>query len=258
MRGLRAALAPAVMLGLMLGALHAGAAQAEPCFPGPTVKDAAYVDPSRAYGHGAVANGEWAHLRYRVDGQTVTVAPLEGVVFEGPRPLSGGCAGTVLAVESSLTKGSRVVEFDGKGKGQPVSDWIGRPHRWISLIDNVRRGEPAGERRARHYPLAIDRPHLLGDLVIYDPPSLTGGPDDRPPYPARVLYRGVSNHRLGAPDTVGGMRHCPDAPTGVVLATLDWSAVLRLDFDERQENIVRATRFEGTGPDSFAAAMACD
>lgn len=255
MRGLRAALAPAVMLGLMLGA---GAARAEVCLFGEPIEDAAYLDPSRAYGHGAVANGEWAHLRYRHNGQTVTVAPLEGVVFEGPRPQPRRCAETVFAVESSATKGSRVVEFDGQGKGRPISDWIGQPHRWISLVGQVGRGAFFGGGARRAFPLAIDRPHLLGDLVVYGPTGRVGALDDTPPYPARVLYRGVTNHRLGAADTVGGMRYCPDQPTGVVLATLDWRAVLRLDFDAHDENIAQVTRFEGTGPESFAAAMACD
>ena len=35
-------------------------------------------------------------------------------------------------------------------------------------------------------------------------------------------------------------------------------AVLRLEFDAEDVTIVRATRFEGTGPESFAAALACD
>lgn len=254
MRVLRAALAPAVMLGLMLGA---GAARAEVCAVAPPIEGAAYVDPSRAYGHGAVANGEWAHLRYRHNGQTVTVAPLEGVVFEGPRPQPRRCAGTVFAVESSLTKGSRVVEFDGQGKGRPISDWIGQPHRWISLIGQVGWRRFTVHARTTFYPIAIDRPHLLGDLVIFAPPGPSEIAEGRP-YPARVLYRGVTNHRLGAADTVGGMRYCPDQPTSVVLATMDWRAVLRLDFDAQDKNIAQVTRFEGTGPESFAAAMACD
>lgn len=257
MRGPRAALAQAVMLGL-LGALDAGAARAEVCAVAPPIEDAAYLDPSTAYGHGAVANGEWAHLRYRHNGQTVTVAPLEGAVFEGPRPLPRACAGTVFAVESSLTKGSRVVEFDGQGKGRPFSDWIGQPHRWLSLVGQVSWENASQERPRSVFPLVIDRPHLLGDLVVYGPAGPVGAPDDRPPYAARVLYRGVTNHRLGAADTVGGMRYCPDQLTSVVLATMDWAAVLRLEFDAEDETIVRATRFEGTGPESFAAALACD
>ena len=244
--------AAALALGLTLGAVSAGPGQAEVCIDGAGIDTgAAYIDQSRAYDHGAVADGEWAHLRYSAGGKPVTVAPPEGIVFEGPRPLRLPCGDALFAVESSLTKGSRVVRFDATGRSAAISDWIGRPHRWISLVGVMPAPKSGVNSPTQHNLLAIDRPHLLGDLLIFE----TQG---KAPGPGRVLYRGVSNHRLGAADTVGGMRTCPGEPTAVVLATLDWSAVLRLNFDREGRSIGAATRFEGTGPASFAAAMACD
>lgn len=249
MRQARAGLA----LGLMLGALPPLSARAEVCLDAPILRDATYADASRAYGHGAVANGEWARLRYSVRAgattTTITVTPPEGVVFEGPRPLvTDPCGGAVVAVESSLEKGSRVLWLDETGTPVARGDWVGTPHRWISLVGTVtapRRGHRAGGAT-----LAIDRPHLRGDLLLLE----RRGARLR----STVLAHGLSNHRLGAADTLGGARTCPGVRNSFVLATLDWSAVVRIEVDPVNRTARETARVAGTGPESFAAAMACN
>lgn len=240
-------------LGLMLAALSPLCAQADVCLDAPILREAAYAERSRAYGHGAVADGEWAQLRYIVSARgtttTITVVPPEGVVFEGPRPLvTDPCGGLVVAVESSLEKGSRVVWFDPAGIPVARGDWVGTPHRWISLVGTVT--TPRRERRAEVATLAIDRPHLRGDLLLLE----RRGARLR----STVLARGLSNHRLGAADTLGGARACPGVKNSFVLATLDWSAVVRIEVDPVNRSARETARFAGSGPKSFAAAMACD
>lgn len=249
MRAARAGLA----LGLMLAALPALCAQAGACLDAPILRGAAYANASRAYGHGAVANGEWAQLRYSVSEHgtttTVTMAPPEGVVFEGPRPLlTDPCGGVVVAVESSLEKGSRVLWLDETGTAVARGDWVGRPHRWISLVGTVT--TQGRERRAEVATLAIDRPHLRGDLLLLE----RRGARLR----STVVAGGLSNHRLGAVDTLGGARACPGVNNSFVLATLDWSAVVRIAVDPVNRTARETARFAGSGPKSFAAAMACD
>lgn len=224
------------------------------------ISDAHYADPSNAYGHGAVKDGEWAHLTFTRqetrDGQVrrtrITLAPPEGSVFEGPAPI-GGCGDPLYAVESSQTLGARAVQFGVDGNLVAAGDWIGTRHRWISLVSGIcPEGGPGGCRFGGL--LAIDRPHLKGDLQLLTP--------DRDGHlRSQVIYQGVTNHRLGSAALVGGRRLCGGS-NSFVFATMDWSAVVRLEIEMAQNNgaanVRETARFSGTSGDVFARAMACD
>ncbi len=59
---------------LALGALAAGAAQAD-------IRAAAYLEPTGAYGHNVVPDGEYAQLSFELDDGTRLTTDAEGGVY---------------------------------------------------------------------------------------------------------------------------------------------------------------------------------
>ena len=233
------------LAGLFIGGVSAGAVWARDC----TLRAAQYQDLSAAYGHGAVKDGEWAHLRLTprckpIGRHDEVLTPPAGAVFEGPAPMVTPGGDYIFAVESSLESGSRVLRYGRQQGAYIAGPWIGAQNRWLSLVAPVRVGNAAG-----FGVLVIDRPHLKGDLQLLSEVDGQLVP--------RVIYQGVTNHRRGAANTVGGARLC-DGEVSFVFATLDWASVVRINVDTAAGTAHEAARFSGVSDADFDRAMACE
>ncbi|WP_376874172.1 hypothetical protein [Albirhodobacter sp. R86504] len=195
-----------------------------------------YVQPDASYGHGAVANGEWAFLELA---NGARIAPPAGAVFEGIAPLIAP-DGTLYAVESSQSEGSRIVKMSPQGALIAAGDWIGTRHRWLSLAG-------WGVEQGQTYVIAVDRPHLRGDLLSVR--------QDGDRLISQVIYQGVTNHQYRSATLWGGMRDCPQGGN-FVFATMDWQTAVRLEVTAFSARAVG--QVAGAGPRALSAAMACD
>jgi len=189
--------AATLLVGL---ALLAGAAVAEPA----GIVGATYAEPSAVYAHGALGGGgEWAALVLQLrDGRSVTLRVSPGHVFEDIAPhladLTGDGAPEVIAVQSNLLRGSRLVVYGVVGAGFGLiaaTPPIGQRHRWLSML-----GAADLDADGRVEIALIDRPHLARILTVL---RLEEGA-------LRVIATapGLTNHAFGAPATLGGLRDC--------------------------------------------------
>ena len=78
------------------------------------ITSATYEEPTDIYGHGAVANGEYAVLSIGTDSSVFRIR-YDGAVFEDTQPrlvdLNGDGAPEVVAVRSGFTTGASIVVF---------------------------------------------------------------------------------------------------------------------------------------------------
>ena len=146
----------------------------------------------------------------------------EDLVFEDVAPrlwdVTGDGRPEIVVVESHVDQGARLAVWSHADIGGDLTrlattEFIGTAHRWLA---------PAGvadfDGDGRIEIAYVDRPHLLGDLVLV---TLDGG---------RLVetgrFPGVSNHRIGDRVLSGGQRDCGVGPE-LVLASFDWTRVLR-------------------------------
>lgn len=221
------------------------------------ITGATYAAPVTRYGHDVLGGGgEWERLviGYRGGGTcgqgTINRAYRlpESLVFEDIAPrladLDGDGANEIVMVESSLTRGARLVVWGNNGAGHvrrlAATPHIGTRNRWLAPFP------PADLDGDGRMELAyIDRPHLAKTLRIwrYEGDRLT----------EIASAPGLSNHRIGWDYIAGGVRDCGQGAE-IVTASGDWARLIAARLDESR--IV--TR--DLGPWSRAAernAMAC-
>jgi hypothetical protein len=198
------------------------AAVAFPAAAQQTITQARYIDPSSAYGHGALPNGEFAGLEVMTDRATHRVR-LDGQVFEDTAPrladLDGDGAPEVVTVVSIFDQGAQIMVWGLRDGALTPLVWnppIGTRHRWLAIagiadLDGDGRMEIA----------YVDRPHLARVLRV-----IAVWRDGDKWHVAPVASAdGHTNHRYGAPNIEGGVFDCGQGPE-IVTADRDWRRVL--------------------------------
>jgi hypothetical protein len=215
---------------------------------------ASYVEPTDAYGHGALEDDEYAGLRIDYDDGSHNVIRFDGAVFEdtAPRLHDFDDDGTpeVVAVLSCFRDGAMVQLFDFDGEwARPVGQTrpIGQRHRWLAIagiadLDGDGRDDVA----------YVDRPHLARTLRLVTV-ELSADGARFTPYAA---LGGLSNHQLGTPEIEGGVRDCAGRPPAVLTANADWTQVMETLW--RDGALVATPVAPYRGPQSFAPHLACD
>lgn len=226
----RAALAVVVLL--------AGPAMAE------TVMGAHYEAPTSRYGHGALANGEWAEMVLQLsDGQERRVSLPEELVFEDTAPrlvdLTGDGLAEVVVVESHRDFGSRLAIWGPQGR-RAAAEFIGMPYRWLAPLGAA---DFDGDGRIEF--AYVLRPHLDATLTLV---RLEGSA-----LVAVAASAGLPNHRYREAVIEGGVADCAD---GVMILTSEtnWHAIIATRL--RDGRLISRTVGAYAGPGSFAVAAA--
>jgi hypothetical protein len=219
-------------------ALMAGPAGAE-------ITGARYAGPTAAYGHGAVAGGEYARLIIETAQGSHGVS-WENAVLEDTAPrladLDGDGTPEVVAVVSGFQSGARVQVVDlvnGRPAAVAATAPIGRRHRWLAIagiadLDSDGRVEAA----------YVDRPHLARMLRVVE----VHRAGEIWQITEEAAAPGHTNHRYGAAEIEGGVFDCGAGPE-IITADADWARVQAT----RLANGALTTRDLGayTGPESL-------
>lgn len=236
--GSRAAVAAAGALAGLLAACIGPTAEAG----GDGVAGATFTQPSTRYGHAALGPGhEWAALM--LDGTEFPTG--DALVFEDVAPrladLDGDGDNEVIVVESSLTQGSRLAVWGGKGRIAATS-FIGTRNRWLAPL-----GAADLDGDGQIEVAYIETPHLGKILKIV---RLEG---DRLAPVAEA--RGLTNHRFGDPFIQGGIARCDGAPA-ILAANADWTRIVATSLSGG--SLVSRDIAAYRGSASFDALPGCD
>lgn len=244
---MRWGLAPAIVIALSLPA----AAETVVIGSGEVVW-AKLAQPTDRYDHAVLGDAlEWGALVITVNTcigcaglhlSDITVTLPGNRVFEDVEArvadLDGDGRDEVVVVETDLQRGASLAVYDAGGK-RAATAFIGQTHRWLA---------PAGiadfDGDGRAEIAYVDRPHLLGELVVV---RLEG---ERLVEVARLP--GVSNHRIGDGFISGGLRDCGTGPE-LVLASLGWDRLVIVGWQDGP-----GTRDAGAWSDAaMRAALDC-
>jgi hypothetical protein len=214
---------------------------------------AAYVEPTDAYGHGALAGGEYAGLELRYGDGTRNIFRFEGAVFEDTAPrlhdFDGDGAPEVVAVLSGFEIGAMVMIFGHDGTaarplGQTAA--IGQRHRWLAIA-GIADFDGDGQDEIAY----VDRPHLARTLRLVRVVLQDG----QASFTQIASAPGLSNHRYGTAEIEGGLRACPGAAPVIVSADAAWRNVVETRLEAGR--LVSTPVAPYAGPDSFAPIMVC-
>lgn len=203
------------------------------------------------YGHGVLGQLRDAKgLRLQVSrpgeanhGCPVEVWLPEGQVFETIRPILADVTGDgrpeILTTVSSTSQGARLSIFDHAGQHLAATPFIGQRNRWLAMIGAA---DLDGDGRVEI--ALVDRPHLARVLRIfrYEAGRLT----------EIATLEGVTNHRIGWEEIIGGLRNCGSGPE-IIAASGDWSKLLAIRLDEQ----LTARALAPYSRRALEAAMAC-
>ena len=215
---------------------------------------AGYANETNEYGHGVLGplrDTKYLSIHMRpADNSSMTcpkgVALMVGQVFEDVAPLIADVTGDIMpeiiAVQSDIRQGSRLVIYDLQGIELAATLHIGQRNRWLAPIGAA---DLDGD---GYVEIAyIDRPHLAKTLTVWR-------------YVDGELVRvtaasGLTNHRIGETDIAGGIRDCGQGPE-MITANADWSRIMATRLVDGALQARDLGRHDGR--DSFAAAMGCE
>ncbi|SLN31426.1 hypothetical protein AQS8620_01019 [Aquimixticola soesokkakensis] len=214
---------------------------------------ARYVEPTTAYGHGALKGGEYAALSLSIDGRTHFIR-YATAVFEDTAPrlvdLDGDGRLEAVSVVSTAAQGARIqifAEVDGAPAPVLASSAAGQGYRWFAIaaiadLDGDGRMEIA----------YVDRPHLAKTLRIAEV-SRTG---ELWRLTAEAEIAGLTNHHLKSALIEGGLRACEGAMPAVVLADDTWARRITVAWDGSAYTAQDAGEYAGA--QSLAQLQSCD
>lgn len=211
----------------------AGVAMAGP----PQITRAYYDEPTTRYPHGALGDDtEYGALVLVLsNGQKRRIRLPDTSVFEDTAPrladLDGDGAPEVITVEALASQGARLAVFGADGLFA-ATEPIGTRFRWLAPAGI---GDLDGDGRVEI--AYVDRPHLAKVLRV-----VRFNDGQLQPIAAR---RGFSNHQFGAPDIVGGLRHCGDR-TEVILASGDWQSLMAVELADQELKAARLGPYSAT------------
>lgn len=217
------------------------------------IVSARYVEPTDAYGHGALADGEYAGLELRYGDGTRNIFRFEGAVFEDTAPrlhdFDGDGRAEVVAVLAGFEIGAMVMIFGHDGTvarpyGQTAA--IGQRHRWLAIA-GIADFDGDGFDEIAY----VDRPHLAKVLRLVRVVPEAGALRLEPVAQAQ----GLSNHRLGTPMIEGGVRNCPGTAPVIVTADGAWRSTVETRLVEGR--LVSTVTGPYTEPAGLQAALAC-
>ena len=200
-----------------LAALFAQGAAAE-------ITGARYIGPTEAYGHGAVAGGEYAGLMIETSDGPFLWGVTEHV-FEDTAPrlvdLDGDDTPEIVIVASFFDAGAAIQIIDEQRDGFAIvaqTDPIGRRHRWLAIA-GIADLDGDGFMEIAY----VDRPHLAKVLRVIEV-----GPD----FTLRdeAAASGFTNHHLGSAVSEGGIIDGGQGPE-ILTADADWRRVLATRLD---------------------------
>lgn len=256
----------AAALCLALVAQHAAACEIDPAsqtaYPeslvyddttAGAVKRAWYADPVTRYQHfvlGRTTEPEtlWidAHGNRGLCSHALTLGPDH--VFEDLAPrladLDGDGQNEVIVVRSHARQGAQLAVYRWTGTDlvlEAATPYIGRANRWLAPVGVADLdGDGAVEIAF------VDRPHLARTLRIW---RYAGGA-----LVEVAALAGVTNHRIGAPFIVGGIRECGTGPE-MLLADAAWSQMVALRLVDGE--VVADAIGTDTSQTAFASRLAC-
>lgn len=218
------------------------------------ITSATYEEPTDIYGHGAVANGEYAILSIGTDSSVFRIR-YDGAVFEDTQPrlvdLNGDGAPEVVAVRSGFTTGASIVVFGlgdaGKIEELMRTEPIGQRNRWLAIAAIADLDQDGAIEIAY-----VDRPHLAKVLRVIEVASdLDGAWTYR-----QVAQSGdLTNHHYRAPDIEGGLRDC-DGRLEIITADGSWSRIVSTSLEEGELISRDLGIYQGAA--SLEAAMSCN
>ncbi len=180
------------------------------------ITSASYDDPTDAYGHGALAGGEYATLDVGLaDGRRWSIS-YENAVFEDVAPrlvdLNSDGSPEIVTVASTFDQGARVQVFDWVHETiAPVAmnAPIGKRHRWLAIA-----GIADFDGNGRLEVAYVDRPHLAKVLTFLEIHQEGESWIVTP----KAKLEGHTNHRIGEAAISGGVRECDGIPEAITLS----------------------------------------
>lgn len=215
---------------------------------------AAYVEPTDAYGHGAVAGGEYAGLRVDYDDGSQDVLRFRGAVYEDTAPrlhdFDRDGSPEIVAVASGFQVGAMIQVYETGGARVRLAGEnapIGQRHRWLAIA-----GIADFDGDGRDEIAYVDRPHLAKVLRLVT----VNVADGRARFTPFADASGLTNHHLGSAKIEGGVRQCPGQPPVVVTADADWRQVMETRWQGGA--LVAEPVGSYSGAESLAARLVCD
>ena len=216
---------------------------------------ATYEEPTTRYPHGALGDAV-EHARLTVtfrDGRRSSATLDPTMVFEDTVPrlvdLDGDGRAEVLVVEAHRDLGARLAVWtaDAAGLRRAVATpWIGRRFRWLAPL-----GAADLDGDGRMEIAYVDRPHLDRVLRVW-----RFGVDPSGAFTLRELAAapGLTNHRLGDPAILGGIRTCGAGPE-MITADAAWSRVMATRL--LRDGSLSSRALGPWSPGALSEALAC-
>ncbi|MBU2868542.1 FG-GAP repeat domain-containing protein [Pacificibacter marinus] len=234
--------------------LVAGAALCAVAADAQSIVSAKYVTSTDAYGHGAVAGGEYAELEVTLsDGKRLGVT-YRSAIFEDTAPrlhdFDKDGSPEIVTVVSTFTAGARVQVFtlhDGALIPVASNPPIGTRNRWLAIAGIADFNGDGMDEVAY-----VDRPHLAKvlRLLSVDIDGSIGATSEL------VSKAGLTNHHYQAPMIEGGVRNCAGHVPVIVTADADWKNIVETQFVDGVLHSTTSGPY--TGAKSFDPFLTCE